>query len=93
MHRHVGRSTRVENAHSGVQGLLEQVEEAVGAISQLETTRKGLKEAGRELENAATEAKEVDRAVLPFENSLGGSIHRKYDFWVFYLFAVYRSNS
>ena len=28
---------------------------------------------------AATEAKEVDRAVLPFENSLGGSIHRNYD--------------
>jgi arogenate/prephenate dehydratase len=28
---------------------------------------------------AATEAQEVDRAVLPFENSLGGSIHRNYD--------------
>lgn len=28
---------------------------------------------------AATEAQDVDRAVLPFENSLGGSIHRNYD--------------
>jgi len=28
---------------------------------------------------AATENHDVDRAVLPFENSLGGSIHRNYD--------------
>jgi len=28
---------------------------------------------------AATENSSVDRAVLPFENSLGGSIHRNYD--------------
>ena len=46
--------------HSGIQGLLEQVEEAVGAISQLDTTRKGLAEAGKELESAALEATKVE---------------------------------
>lgn len=67
-----GKSLRV--AYQGVPGAYSEGA-ALAAYEACETVPKPQFDDVYE----ATENKEVDRAVLPFENSLGGSIHRNYD--------------